>query len=133
MGAVKRTSISAGMVIYRLLSRNEEISTTVTKIFPEGELTESKLPYIYFKRVKAGNKPVKTGDGAEYAYIEVACCAQDYDNALILAELVKADLDNRKARYSDINMRFCICEDSWDEPRTSDACEIKLLFKVGIG
>lgn len=128
---IRRTTISAGLMIYRLISGNKELSAKITKVFPVA-VEEATLPYIVYRRTDGDYTPVKDSEGADSSMVEVMCCAEDYDGAVDLAELTRKALDRKKAISPDMEMRSCRyvkSEDLFED----DAYVVRMIFKVSIG
>lgn len=117
-------------MIYKLLSEDEEVMGKVTKIYPViADVAE--LPYIYYRRFDGEYTPVKTGVGADTSIVEINCCAEDYESAVDLAELVRKVLDGRSASDQEMTMRVCRYVRSEDVYQ-DDAHKVVMEFKVSI-
>lgn len=130
MDVIKRSSISAGMMIATLLSSEPEIMSRITKIIPV-KADEAILPYIYYRRTDGVEIPVKSGAGADSSFVEITCCAEDYDSAIDLAELTRNALDGASHKDGSFVMRRCIyqkSEDFWED----DAYCVVMTFKVSV-
>lgn len=130
MGVNRLTSLSAGIVISKLLSNNKDLHGKVTAIFPVAA-DKAELPYIVYKRTKGEYTPVKTGTGADSSLVEILCCAASYGDAVNLAEIVRRILDGAWYRDSLIEMRCCRYESS-DDFWEDDAYVVRMIFKISI-
>lgn len=131
MAAVKRTSISAGKAIYGILSKSEDVTGKVKNIFPVA-VDHTVLPRIVYRRIKGSYVPVKSGVGADASFVEILCCAEDYDSAVDIAEMVRKELDGKYATIGDIRMRSCRYDDG-DDFFEDDAYVSRMIFTVAIG
>lgn len=93
------TSISAGLLIYDLLSKDEGVKAVSSKVFPVVSEEGAKLPYICYRRSGTAEEAVKNHYGADTTTIEVACFADTYAHSVKMAEAVRACLDNVQAEY----------------------------------
>ena len=126
--ATAKTSISAGDVIYGLLSSDTAVSAAVTAIYPVMELIEAKRPYIVYRRTGMTVNPQKAGQpGADTVEMEVLCYTADYEEGLELAEMVREAMDYRQHEESGLRMRSCYLSDS-SEFIEGEAFVQKLVF-----
>lgn len=117
--ATNKTSISLGLMVYRLLSESPAVGGMATKVFPVAASQEARLPYVVFRTVRTeqrGVSPVaKANDTAE---VEVLVCAADYEEGVRLAEDVRGTLDNKTATAEGLTMRSCMMTDrseTWED------------------
>ncbi len=127
---VNRTSLSAGVIIGKILAEDPEISSKVTKVFPVG-VNEATLPYVIYRCCKAEVMPVKSPGAPDNTNIEVMCLAESYGESVELAEAVRAALDFRKGEHNGLKMRKCSFVDR-EETYDSNAFIQALLFSVQI-
>lgn len=128
------TSLSAGKIIRKILTENEEIqSLGITKIFPV--VTDAAiLPYIAYRRTSLTAQPAKSPAGVfnpDETVVEVLCFTQDYESGITLAEAVRAAMDGKQAESGGIRMRSCIMTDS-EETWQDDAYIQRIVFKIKV-
>ena len=75
--AVGKSSLSAGALIYAVLTENAEISSRASKVYPVVEDT-AELPYIVYRRAQLEKDPVKNGPGHDTVTIEIQSYTKDY-------------------------------------------------------
>ncbi len=126
-----RTSLSAGIIIRDILTHDADVNDIATKVFPV--VTEKALlPYVAYRRSRLDHKPVKTGlPGADTVLIEINCYGKTYEDAIELAEAVRAALDNVQAEKDGLTMRSCYLSDA-EEFYEDDAYVQGLTFSVQI-
>ena len=126
-----KTSLSAGIIIRDILSRDADVNQIATKVFPV-VTDKALLPYVAYRRARLDHKPVKTGmPGADTAIIEINCYGKTYEESITLAEAVRAALDNVQAEKSGLKMRSCYLSDG-EEFYEDDAYVQGLTFSVQI-
>ncbi len=125
-----KTSISAGIIIGKLLSEAPAVAGITDKVFPVA-VDQATLPYIVFKTIGLEQAPVKGGQGADTAELEVCCCAEGYEEAVTLAEAVREALDGISCEEEGIRMRSCRLSDH-EEFWEDDAYVERLVFDVKI-
>lgn len=128
--AGNKTSISAGLIIGKILSEDVTVSSMATKVFPV-VVDEAKLPYVVYRCAKTEVMPIKGLGAPDEAMIEVLCMAEDYGGSVELAEAVRNALDFRAAEIPGLRMRkssFAGREELYE----NDAYIQALLFRVQI-
>ena len=127
-----RSSISAGMIIHRLLSESEDVSAMATKIFPVC-ITDEKavLPYIVYRCVKQEPTPAKPQKGYDSCLMAVDCLGDLYSTAVELAESVRSALENGECTADGITLSSCLMTDR-EEFYEADAYVERLIFTVCI-
>ena len=91
------TSLSAGLLIWEILSQSAGVSAVSSKVYPIVSEADAKLPYICYRRAGLQVRPVKGAPGADSATIEVLCYAQTYKHSVRMAEAVREALDGVQA------------------------------------
>ena len=124
-----KTILSAGEVLYELLTTNAAVNGIVTKVFPV-VTDNAELPYIAYRRQgfrQAESKSARLGaDAATYA---VRCYAKTYSESITLAEAVRACLDGIQAKTDDVFMRSCYMSDA-SESWENDAYVQEMIFDI---
>lgn len=95
------TSLSAGLLIYDILSGSAAVAAVANKVYPVVSEAESQLPYICYRRAALEIRPVKDAQGADAVSVEVLCYASTYGASVRMAEVVRAELDGLQAEYVD--------------------------------
>lgn len=132
MSEMKRTSISAGRLIYSLLMGDADVAASVTKVYPVVEPMEAKCPYIVYRRSSLSSSPQKYGQlGADAINVIVTCFTQDYDSGVALAEKVRSVLDFCNTELDGQRMRSCYLTDA-SEGVEGDAYMQNLVFTIKI-
>lgn len=127
-----KSSISAGQIIYSLLTTNSAVSAIVgTKVFHVTAKSDIQLPYVTYRRTATETVPVKYGHGAETVHIEVDCFAENYDDSVALAERVYEVLDHSTVDTGTLPLRSCTYENS-AEGYEGGAFVQSLIFKLKI-
>ena len=127
---MKKSSLSAGLVIYEVLNETPEISGAVTKIFPV--MTDSAtLPYICYRRASVDPSQIK-GSSNDHAQIEILCMSAGYAEGVNLAEEVRSALDCKHI-IGDCGLTINICtmidaSETWAE----DAFVQSLVFDMEV-
>ena len=124
---MKRTSLSAGLIVYDMLTGSEEVMSRTNKVYPV-VVDEAKLPYIAYNRSKLEHSP-SSGGGADTVQIEVRCYTAQYAEGVDLAEAVRAALDYQKGEKDGLRMRSCTLADS-SEGWEDDAYVQELTFSI---
>lgn len=130
------TSLSAGLLIYDLLSTDEGVMAIATKVFPVISEAGAKLPYICYRRGSNDDRAVKTLSGADTATIEVLCYSADYAESVQMAEAVRKAADGVQYRYDAPggeslvarSIQMTDAEEGWQD----DAYIQSLIFTVKI-
>lgn len=127
----KRTSLSAGLMIYDILSKDDAVRRIVRKVFPL-YVDKADLPYVAYRCADLQHNPTKAGmPGADTVTVEVGCYAATYDGVVALAEMVRDALDYKKGEVSGLAMRSCMLVKA-TETWADDAYEKLLTFEVRI-
>ena len=127
-----KTSISAGDIVYSVLSADTAITSRVTKIYPVVEPVEAICPYIVYRRTGMSANPQKAGQpGADTIEIVVGVYAQQYEDSVDIAELVRSALDYKVHEISGLRMRGCYLSGSSEEIE-GDAFVQNLIFTIKI-
>ena len=132
MDMTTKTSLSAGLVVYRLLTSDEAVMNSVTKIFPV-VTDEAILPYVAYRR-SGWSGDLTKGDAAGTATVEVRCYAKSYAESVDLAEKVRAALDYRSTDGSQddgLRLRACFLTNA-EEFAEGDAYVQHLVFTLRI-
>ena len=126
-----RTSISAGLIIRKMLMEDPEVSRMATKVFPVATDT-AECPYVVFRAKESGQErvknPVKRNDTV---LMEVCCCGKEYEESVVLAEAVRGALDNRRGEHAGLTMRSCVMTDR-EEVYEGDAYVEVLTFELKV-
>lgn len=94
------TSLSAGLLIYDVLSKDTGVKAVSNKVFPVVSEDGATLPYICYRRGGSDSLAVKNLAGADTITVEVLCYSSDYAGGVRMAEAVRAALDGAQATYS---------------------------------
>lgn len=124
-----KTSLSAGFILYGLLSADEAVTALTGRIYPV-VADEAKLPYVVYGRSKLVQEPAK-GGGADMVQVDVLCYAATYEGSVELAEAVRAALDGKQGGEPGFWMRSCHLAGS-AEYWSGDAFIQELNFNVRI-
>lgn len=125
-----KSSLSAGEIIYSLLTNDETVMSLATKVYPV-VVDEATLPYVVYRRSSLQHDPVKGRRGADTVTVEVVCYSKDYTSGVELAEAVRDALDGVQMTSDDIEMRSCYLSDS-AESWADDAYIQDLIFTIKI-
>lgn len=139
---MEKTSISAGEIIFDILSNDEKVMGKVTKIFPI-VTDNANLPYVAYRCEDGSEQPQKGGMGADTLVMNIACFSEEYLEGLRIAEAVRAALDGKQhaIEYTDedtgesksLTMRSCYYtgrREQWIED--GNAFVQELLFNIKI-
>ena len=127
-----KTSISAGLLVYRLLSEDAAVSAMATRIFPVAITAENvTLPFVVFRAVTADPTGGKPGRGFDTCQIAVDCAAGGYAEAVGLAEAVRAALEDRECTRDGISIGISMMTDR-EEFYDSDAFVERLIFTITV-
>lgn len=124
---MKKTSLSAGSILYKLLSSDPDVMSRANKVYPV-VADEATLPYVVYRRSRLEHNPAK-GQGADTVQIDVCCYAASYSASVELAEAVRAALDYREVTSDGLRMRSCTLADSCED-WANDAYIQELNFNV---
>lgn len=127
---MRRTSLSAGIAIYDLLTQDEELMRRVTKVFPV-VTEEAQLPYVAYARTRMEVAKPKGAAGSDRVEITVRCYAATYGESVEIAEIVRGVLDDAQWSGSGMTMRGCVLTGS-SESATDDAFVQELVFGIRI-
>lgn len=124
-----KTILSAGEVLYEVLTKNETVSGIVTKVFPV-VTDNAELPYIAYRRQGFRQNESKSARfGANTATYAVRCYAKTYSESITLAEAVRACLDGIQVKTGEAFMRSCYITDA-SESWEYDAYVQELIFDI---
>jgi hypothetical protein len=127
----KKTSLSVGEIICRMLKEDEAVSAQATAVFPI-VTDEAILPYVAYRRSAMEHNPVKTGmPGADTVTIQVLCFAADYGGSVQLAEAVRSAIDGKTYDSGELRMRSCTLTGA-EEYFENDAYTQELSFTVKV-
>lgn len=127
-----RTSISAGLVIYKLLSGDPSVKGMATKIFPVAVTAESvNLPFIVFRAVKQEPTETKPQKGYDSCLIAVDCAAENYEDSVTLAELARAAIEDKECEIEGLSLGISLLTDR-EEFYEEDAYVERLIFTITI-
>lgn len=111
-----KTSLSAGIALYDILSADETVAAFSRKVFPL-YVDKAELPYVAYRQKSLDQNPVKRGfTGADTVVYEVGCFAATYNQCIGLSEAVREALDGKTYSGSGIVMRSCLltnAAESW--------------------
>lgn len=128
---MKKTALSAGEIIRKILAEDKEVKRIATKVFPVA-IDKAILPYVAYRRVGIEHNPLKMGHtGADTAEIEINCYADTYERSIELAEAVRAALDYEQYRGEEMILRSCTMINA-SEVFDNDAYVQGLVFRVQI-
>lgn len=124
-----KTSLSAGLIIRKILMESEAVTQKTKQIFPI-VIDQAILPYILYRRVSIEHNPTKSGQpGADTVQMEVNVYTAAYIEGVELAESVRAALDYAQGEAPGLRMRGCIltrAEEGWED----DAFVQNLTFTI---
>lgn len=126
-----KTSISAGLLIYKLLSTHPGVSGMATKIFPVAVTSENVLlPFIVFKAVKQEPTETKPQKGYDTCEIAVDCAAREYEEAVTLAELARSAIEDTGCTEDGLSLGLASLTDR--EEFYEDAFVERLIFTITV-
>lgn len=126
-----KTSLSAGVIIRDILTKDAEVNRIAKKVFPV-VVDSAQLPYVAYRRSRLEHNPTKAkAPGADTVQIDVNCYAATYEESIALAEAVRAALDYAQGEIPGLKMRSCTLADA-EEFYEDDAFVESLAFKVQI-
>lgn len=124
-----KTSLSAGQVLYDVLSGDAGVTAIATKVFPIAT-DSAELPYVAYRRASIETAGVKTSSrGADTVRIEVNCYAATYQQSVELAEAVRLALDHKWAKTDGLSVSSFTLSDA-SEFFESDAFVQALTFEA---
>lgn len=124
--AASKSSLSAGEVIYAVLTENPEVSKLAGDIYPVVE-DRADLPYIVYRRIGLEQTPVKSRRGSDNVAIEILCFTKGYTEGVKLAEAVRGALDGMQMSHEGLVISACTLTDS-EETWYDDAYVQQLIF-----
>lgn len=130
MAAIGKTSVSAGLIIRKMLTEDAAVSKLAGKVYPIFN-DKATLPYVVYRCTSMEQNPVKNCAGSDTVQVEVVCYAAKYDGSLELAEAVRGALDNHRGESDGLTMRSCLLTDR-SEGWSGDAYAQVMTFKVKI-
>lgn len=126
-----KTSISSGLLIYKLLSTHTGVSAMATKIFPVAITVENaQLPFIVFKAVSQDPTQTKPQKGYDTCQIAVDCAGREYEDAVELAELARAALEDAECEADGLALGLSTLTDR--EEFYEDAFVERLIFTITV-
>lgn len=126
-----KTSLSAGVIIRDILTKDATVKSIAKKVFPV-VVDNAQLPYVAYRRSRLEHNPTKAkAPGADTVQIDVNCYAETYEQSIKLAEAVRAALDYAQGEKDGLVMRSCTLADG-EEFYEDDAFVQSLVFKVQI-
>lgn len=126
-----KTSLSAGVIIRDILTKNDAVMKIAKKVFPV-VIDKALLPYVAYRRSRLEHNPTKAGQpGADAVQIDVNCYAVTYEESVELAEAVREALDYTRGEKDGLIMRSCTLIDG-EEFYEDDAFVQGLTFRVQI-
>ena len=129
MAEVRKTSLSAGLIIRKILMESEAVTQRTKSIFPV-VIDKAVLPYILYRRAALGHNPTKAGQpGADTVQMEVNVYTAAYSEGVELAEAVRAALDYAQGEVPGLKMRSCMLTDG-EEGWEDDACVQNMTFTI---
>lgn len=99
-----KTALSAGEVIYGILSKDARVMAIATDVFPVMSHAEATLPFVVYARTELTALPTAVTE-AHTIKMGIMCMAADYDTSVALAEAVTAALNHRRHSTPGIVMR----------------------------
>ena len=124
-----KTSLSAGLAVYAMLTEDEKVAAMATKVFPV-VTDKAELPYIAYRRAAFDQNPVKAGmPGADTVRMEVACYAANYAQGVEMAEAARKALEGGARTVGGLRIRSCMLTDAAEEWQ-DDAYVQRLVFDL---
>lgn len=120
MEEVKKSSVSVGLIVRKLLVGNAAVKERVNKVFPVA-VDKAELPYVLYRKAGYSEQGVKKGglSGAETVIVEVVALAATYEKSVEIAEAVRTALDGAHGRdeATGLTLRSSVmtdCEEGWE-------------------
>ena len=127
-----RSSISAGLLVYKLLDDSKVVKERSTTIFPVCITDdEAQLPYVVFRFASQDPEQVKPKGGPDTCTLVVDCLGDTYGDAVNLAEAVRYTLDDAECAVDGLELSGCVMTDR-EEFWESDAYVERLIFTITI-
>ena len=131
---IKRTSLSAGLVIAGALREDEAVSQWVTGIV--SRITDdTELPFVLYTRTNLTNTAHTGTKRCDTVNVAVQCFAESYEESVDLAESVADALDGIRGEWPEgdpqIRVRDCMLVDA-SEDWGADAYVQQLVFELKI-
>ena len=124
------SSLSAGSIIYNVLTNDTTVMKLATKVFPVAA-EKAVLPYVAYRRSGFAHDATKQPKGADTVTIDVNCYAATYAESISLAESVRDALDYCEKTVGETTMRSCVLVES-QEFWSDDAFCQTLRFRIRI-
>lgn len=126
-----KTSISAGLLIYRLLSEHRGVASMATRIFPVAiTADEAKMPFIVFRAVSQEPTETKPQKGFDSCQIAVDCVGSEYEEAVELAEFARAAIEDASCELEGLSLGLSTLSDR--EEFYDDAFVERLVFTITV-
>lgn len=127
-----KTSISAGLLIFALLSEDPDVSRMASRIFPVAINAEDvPLPFVVFRALKSEDTQTKPSRGYDTCMMAVDCAGGTYEEAVELAEHVRAALEDKECERGGLSLGLCFMSDR-EEFYDSDAFIERLIFTITV-
>ena len=116
--------MNIGNGIYNILVNDAAViaivgSGNASRIFPLMIPQKSDLPAVIYLMTSTQPFPTKTGvSSASHYNFDLVCVAEKYDDAIALADAVRAALDCKSGEAGGITFQHIIWQDSRDEAVT---------------
>lgn len=130
----RRTVLSAGLAIVRLLEASERVTALVgSKIYPVFSKKEVEAPYIIYRRAALESTQVKTGMPADSAIIDVWCYGSTYGQGVDIAEAVRTALECRQTSAGGLAVRRCTLIEAEEDAISPDGVMVQMMkFEIRI-
>ncbi len=125
-----KSSLSAGIIVGKILDEKIVRAGMATKVFPV-VIQQATLPYLCYLRTGFVPRSTKESTGSDTVVIGVECYTAGYAEGVRLAEAVREALDHKSARYDGLDMRSCTLTKS-TESYADDAYVQTLIFNIKI-
>lgn len=129
------SSLSAGLLIYEWLTKDEAVMAIANKVFPVISEEGAQLPYVCYRRASREAVSTKQQAGPSTIGMEINCYAATYPQSVALAEAVRKAMDGYQYEYCDqegdslLVCKSCILSDT-EESWADDAYIQNLLFTM---
>lgn len=118
-----------GRLLRQILLSDEDISASITGLFPIVAEEETELPYIQFRRTRLGVSECRGSSMPVHPTYDITVWAADYDQSCEIADKVIKCLQGSKARDGDTYISNIYLLDS-DEGDGGDAYYQRLIFQL---